>query len=109
MQVPIRAGNGIIVFTIGAMFDSDAVNDPGCYRPDLCAPSRFTRDTDDIYMLFGLGPRSCIAKFVLPEILLNAVTGLLLLPGLTWANGYFNRMQYDGPIVTGMQLRFRKE
>jgi len=30
------------------------------------------------------------------------------LPDLDWANSYFNRMQYDGPIVTGMKLRFRR-
>jgi hypothetical protein len=107
VPLPINGGSTMKVFTIGALFDRDAVEHPGCYVPDLGSSSRFKKDADDRYLLFGMGPRSCIARFVLPEILLNAITGLMLLPDLNWANCYFNRMQYDGPIVTGMKLRFR--
>jgi cytochrome P450 len=106
LPVPIKGGASLAVFTIGAMFDSLAVENPESYIPDLGDTPRF-KYSDDKYMLFGLGARSCVAKYVVPQILLNAITGLLLLPDLDWANGYFSRMQYDGPIVTEMELCFK--
>lgn len=61
---------------------------------------------DDPYLMFGSGERECIAKRHVVEILVSALTGLLLLPNLRWAHRWGRRIEYEGPVVSKMCLKF---
>jgi hypothetical protein len=60
------------------------------------------------HMIFGLGARSCIAPHHVIEILTSAAVGLLTLPRLHWADPWWARLRYDGPIVVRLRLRARQ-
>jgi cytochrome P450 len=99
------AGSQINLLTIGAMFD-DAAMMEGEAGADAFKPGRKFKVDEDRYMMFGMGARACIAKYQVVEILVSALAGLLALKRLRWARPWFGRMDYDGPTITGMWLKF---
>ncbi|HQR20009.1 MAG TPA: hypothetical protein PKV98_04030 [Burkholderiaceae bacterium] len=84
------AGSELILLVIGALDD-----------PAASAPAQ-----DDRFLMFGSGERACIAKEHVVEILVSALAGLLLLPNLRWAHRWGRRMEYDGPVISRMYLKF---
>jgi len=83
------AGSELILLVIGALDDLAA-------KPT----------EDERYLMFGTGERECIAKKHVVEILVSALTGLLLLPNLRWASRWGRRLEYDGPVISRMPLKF---
>jgi hypothetical protein len=69
-------------------------------------PGREFHSAPDRYLMFGMRERACIAQYQVVEILVSALAGLLVLPQLTWADSWFSRMKYDGPIISEFRLRF---
>lgn len=59
----------------------------------------------DALPIFGVGMRSCIAREQVIDTLVSAQIGLLQLPELDYADGWWRRIAYDGPIITRMRLR----
>lgn len=104
----IAGGTVLTLFAIGAMFDPSAMRKPGMPPGDY-DPDRAFKDSQDRHLMFGHGARQCVARDQVVEILTSALLGLLRLPRLTWADPWWRRMRYDGPIVTSMPLRFRRK
>lgn len=61
----------------------------------------------DALPLFGIGPRNCIARREVVELLVSAVIGLLQLPELVYADPWWRRIAYDGPIITRLRVRMK--
>ncbi|MBA3623446.1 MAG: cytochrome P450 [Methylibium sp.] len=101
-RVEPAAGSSIRLLAIAAMFDPQAVTDPEAYWPGR--PDGERCDPDGSFMIFGLGPRACIAGEHVSEVLVSALAGLLSLPRLRFADRWIGRMRYDGPIITRMRL-----
>lgn len=104
-SVVAKAGSSVTLLTIGAMFDPDAITHPNRYIPGRADAD--WSDIDNRYLMFGYGPRSCIAKHQVVEVLVSALAGLLLLPRLMWADPWWRRIGYEGPIIVRMRLRFK--
>lgn len=104
-QFPTRAdaGSTMTLLVIGAMFDDSAMEDANAaaYRP-----GREFKSEHDRYLIFGMGPRACIAQHQAVEILVSALAGLLLLPRLRWADPWYTRIKYEGPAICKLRLRF---
>ncbi|MGR4868731.1 cytochrome P450 [Variovorax sp. LARHSF232] len=98
----IDGGTRLTVMGIGAMSDPAAMRDPQVYRP-----GRKFVDERDRYLMFGWGARQCPGRDPVVEILASALLGLLRLPDVAWADPWWRRMQFDGPIIRSMRLRFR--
>ena len=99
------AGSSVSVLSLGALFDDAASPDAGSY----CPMRRVGGKPEPwLTMMFGHGKRQCPAQDVALTILTSALIGLLLLPELTWADGWFSRIGYDGPMVSRMRLRARR-
>ena len=100
-----QAGTQVTLLAIGAMFDDSAMKDgqpgAGTYQP-----GRKFKEEVDRYMMFGMGERACIARYQVVEILISALAGLLTLKRLRWARPVFGRMDYDGPTISSMWLKF---
>jgi hypothetical protein len=96
-----KAGSTATLLPAGAM--AEKLGNDFCphHRPGA-APA------DPPYQLiFGLGSRSCIASDQVIEILTSAAVGWLTLPRLDWADPWWGRIRYDGPIITRLRLRAR--
>ena len=98
------AGTQLTALTIGALFDPAAHTGapPGAYDP-----GRVFVHAPDRYLMFGGGPRHCIASEQVVEVLVSALIGLLQLPGVKWADPWWRRMRYDGPSIASARLAFR--
>lgn len=83
------AGTELILLVVGAL--ADPVN---------------AKAEDDRALMFGAGDRACIAKDHVVEILVSALTGLLILPELRWSHPWGQRLEYDGPAISRMELKF---
>lgn len=97
----VQGGTRYTVMGIGAMSDPAAMRDPEAYRP-----GREFKDDRDRFLMFGWGARQCPGRDPVVEILSNALLGIVRLPQLGWAGPWWRRMQFDGPIISGMRLRF---
>ena len=102
-----RAGGGsqLTLLILGALFDPAAQLNASC-KPSEYRPGRAFREADDRYLIFGVGARQCIARDQVIETLVSALICLLELPNLRWADPWWRRMRYDGPIVSSMRLAF---
>ncbi len=98
-----KAGCPMTLLGIGAMFDRDAVCRAEVYDPSRPLDER--GDSKGHYFIFGDGDRACPAQDHVIEILTSALLGLLMLPRLTWADRWFRRIRYDGPIITRLRLK----
>jgi cytochrome P450 len=54
--------------------------------------------------IFGAGPRACVAREQVVELLVSALIGMLSLPLLGFADAGRKRIVYDGPILTRVRL-----
>ena len=102
--VRVAAGSPMVLLIIGALFDKSAVK-KGSADPAIYQPGRQFNATEDRSLMFGMSERACIAQCHVIEILVSALAGLLTLPRLRWGSR-LARMQYDGPIVCKLRLRF---
>ncbi|MFM2059700.1 MAG: hypothetical protein RLY71_4085 [Pseudomonadota bacterium] len=100
----VAARDSIRLLVLGAMFDPAAHVDPA--SAERYCPARKWRDPDDRELMFGIGPRPCIAREHVLEMLTSALIGLLLLPGPTLADPFWARFRIDGPAITRLRLRF---
>jgi len=98
----VAGGSRYTVMGIGAMSDPAAMHDPQAYRP-----GRKFKDERDRFLMFGWAGRQCPGRDPVVEILASALLGIVRLPRLTWASPWWRRVQFDGPIISGMRLRFR--
>jgi len=92
------------VLTIGALFDPAAQRED----PDAYVPCRHFYCNDDRYLMFGAGPRDCIAREQVIEILITALGGLLAIDGgqrPLRAPRWKSPRAYDGPLIVAMPLR----
>lgn len=103
--VHVAAGSEMVVLTIGALFDDLAVS-KGSAGSAFYQPGRKFNAPGDRYLMFGMSDRACIAQHHVVEILVSALAGLLVLPRLRWADPWFARIKYDGPIICKLRLRF---
>ena len=101
--VRVSAGSEMVLLTIGALFDDKAMQNK---KAATYEPGRVFLSAPDRYLMFGLQERACIAQSQVVEILVSALAGLLALPHLNWADAWWSRMKYDGPIVSELRLRF---
>lgn len=100
----VQGGTRYTVMGIGAMSDPAAMRDPHAYRP-----GREFRNEHDRYLMFGWANRQCPGRDPVVEILASALLGIVRLPRLQWASPWWRRVQFDGPIISGMRLRFAPE
>ncbi len=103
-QVATARPGTLNVLTIGALFDP-AGQTPS---PRQYAPLRHFAVEADRWLIFGAGPRHCIAQDQVVEILVTALAGLLSLgpKPLRYAGKPWRRRVYDGPVIVKMPLRF---
>ena len=101
--VRVAAGSQMVLLTIGALFDDKAMKNGNAATYE---PGREFHSAPDRYLMFGMRERACIAQYQVVEILVSALAGLLALPQLKWADPWFSRMKYDGPIISELRLRF---
>ena len=96
------AGSSVAVMSISALFDSRAIPQARSY-----CPQRHVDPLEPVqYLMFGYGARQCPAKEHALTLLTSALIGVLRLPELCWAEPWGRRIEYDGPMVRHMQLRF---
>ncbi len=96
------AGSSISLLAAAGMFDPQMIGCPHAFQPLRPADQR---GAGAHHLIFGNGPRSCIAQDHVVEILTSAIVGLMTLPRLSWADRWLGRMKFDGPIVTRMRLK----
>lgn len=100
----VQARDDIRLLILGALFDPAAHANP--WTAERYCPAREWRDPDDRELMFGIGPRPCIAREHVQEMLTSALIGLLLLPGPSLADPCWARFRLDGPAITRLRLRF---
>lgn len=96
------AAGSMVVMLIGALFDPAAQHED----PDEYLPGRHFHDEEDRWLVFGAGPRHCIAREQVVEILVGALSGLLRIGDaeqVLKANGR-RALSYDGPVLTRLSL-----
>jgi len=98
----VAGGSRYTIMGIGAMSDPAAMRDPQAYRP-----GRSFEDPRDRFLMFGWGARQCPGRDPVVEILASALLGIVRLPQLRWADPWWRRTRFDGPIISGMRLRFQ--
>ena len=103
-RVATAAGAKVTLVSPAAMFDPEA-GDTQAVCPFHAGRTSFP--SGPYHLIFGNGPRHCIAQDHVVEILTSALTGLLTLERLTWADMAWRRMRYDGPIISRMRLKVR--
>ncbi len=96
---PARPGS-VVVMTIGALFDPAAQRED----PRKYLPGRHFNEPEDRLLMFGAGPRHCVAREQVVEILVSALAGLLEL-GDTPLRARGRRV-YDGPVIVEMKLGY---
>ena len=94
----------LLVLTIGALFDPGAQDK----APRKYDPTRKFHVCADRWLIFGAGPRHCIAQHQVVEILVTALAGLLSMTELPLrpVRNPWRRRTYDGPVIVKMPLRF---
>lgn len=95
------AGSSLTVLSIAALFDPDGMKDIGRF----CPQRDWKGEADTRFLMFGFGGRQCPARDHAVTILTSALTGLLTLPELRWADRRGARIGYDGPMISRMRLK----
>jgi cytochrome P450 len=94
---PIPARTRVIVFTLSAMFDPTAYDDPDRFQGDR---------SPEPALHFGAGMHQCFGRYVnfvqVPE-LVKAVVGL---KGVRRARGSAGRLSYEGPFPDHLVVEF---
>ncbi len=99
--VSVKAGARVVMSVLNAMFDPAAVKYPERYWPGR--PDSAWSDPENRWLMFGAGPRRCIARKHVVEILASALIGLVTMPALRYPMR-LGWIRYDGPIIVGMRL-----
>lgn len=96
------AAGSVVVMLIGALFDPAAQHED----PDEYLPGRHFHDEEDRWLIFGAGPRHCIAREQVVEILVSALSGLLRIGAAQQVLKPRGRraLDYDGPVLTRLSL-----
>jgi cytochrome P450 len=99
-----RGGAKVTMWSIGALFDPRAVKNSGKF-----CPHRDWGNHESLrYLVFGYGDRQCPAKEYALNILTSALIGLLTLPEVQLAHDDSKAIEYDGPLMSRMRVRFAK-
>ena len=99
-----RGGSRLTIWSIGALFDSGAV----AKSSQFCPHRDWGKQESLRYLMFGYGERQCPAKEYAIEILTSALIGLLTLPEIRLADDAGKAIEYDGPLMSRMRVRFAK-
>jgi cytochrome P450 len=99
-----RGGTKVTMWSIGALFDPRAVENSGQFCPHRDWGSHESLR----YLVFGYGDRQCPAKEYALNILTSALIGLLTLPEVRLAHDDGKAIEYDGPLMSRMRVRFAK-
>jgi len=94
---PIRAGSVVLVAVLSAMFDEDAVPEPGRFRSDR---------PEDHYLHFGHGMHTCFGRAINAVQIPEMVAALVRLPNLRRAPGRAGTLAYDGPFPDHLVVEF---
>lgn len=99
LGLKLAAGRRIAML-LGALFDPDAHH----HDPESYVPGRTFRRPEDRWLMFGSGPRSCIAAELVVEVLVTALHGLLWLgpPGRLLRAG---RPAFEGPVIVHLPVQ----
>jgi cytochrome P450 len=97
-----HAGGRVGIWSIAALFDSDAVDDSRRF-----CPHRKWRDEELRWLMFGYGDRHCPARHYAVEIITSALIGLLTLPELQLTGR--KAITYDGALMSRMGIRFARK
>lgn len=94
----VRAGTRVLAPPLSAMFDKEAVPDPG--RFDAKRP--FGQ-----YLHFGFGLRECFGRYIAEIALLEVFRSLLVLDGLSRATDAKGKLRFDGPAAGSLVVTFQ--
>lgn len=61
-DIVIEKGTSVVVSTLGIQTDPEYFENPELYNPERFSPEKKKDFTDNCYMPFGSGPRSCLGK-----------------------------------------------
>ncbi|MGV3572470.1 MAG: hypothetical protein ACO1PB_17855 [Ramlibacter sp.] len=98
----VAAGKSVVVAIVAALHGAKWGD---TYQPKE-ALALWRQGADDL-PIFGVGARNCIAREQVLELLVSAIIGLLHLPELDYADRWWWRIRYDGPIITRLRLKVR--
>jgi len=90
----------VAVLTIGALFDPAAQRED----PRQYLPGRHFHEPEDRLLVFGAGPRNCIAREQVIQILVTALAGLLQIGSVERGLRAHRKPVYDGPVIVEMTL-----
>jgi cytochrome P450 len=99
-----RGGAKVTMWAIGALFDPSAVAN----SRQFCPHRDWGNHESLRYLVFGYGDRQCPAKEYALDILTSALIGLLILPEVRLAYDDGKAIEYDGPLMSRMRVRFAK-
>lgn len=100
-----HGGTKVAMWSIGALFDPRAVKD----SRQFCPHRDWGNQESLRWLVFGYGNRQCPAKEYALKILTSALIGLLTLPELRLAHDEGKAIEYDGPLMSRMRVRFSKQ
>lgn len=96
-----KAGSSLTLLSIAAMFDTSETPD----IDKFCPHRQWGAEESTRYMMFGYGDRQCPAKNQAITMITSAFIGLLLLGRLKWVVRWGAKIQYDGPMISRMQMK----
>jgi cytochrome P450 len=100
-----RGGERVTMWSIGALFDPRAVAD----SRQFCPHRDWGNHESLRYLVFGYGDRQCPARDYALEILTSALIGFLTLPEVRLAYDDGKAIEYDGPLMSRVRVRFAKQ
>ena len=99
-----HGGATVTMWSIGALFDPRAVAN----SRQFCPHRDWGNHESLRYLVFGYGDRQCPARDYALEILTSALIGFLTLPEARLAHDDGKAIEYDGPLMSRMRVRFAK-
>ena len=100
-----RGGTTVTMWSIGALFDPHAVAN----SRQFCPHRDWGNQESLRYLVFGYGDRQCPAKEYALNIITSALVGFLTLPEVRLAHDDGKAIEYDGPLMSRMRVRFAKQ
>lgn len=100
-----RGGAQVTMWSIGALFDPRAVTN----SRQFCPHRDWGNQESLRYLVFGYGDRQCPAKEYALNILTSALIGFLTFPEVRLAQDDGKAIEYDGPLMSRMRVRFAKQ
>ncbi|MGA2056152.1 MAG: cytochrome P450 [Bradyrhizobium sp.] len=100
-----RGGTTVTMWSIGALFDPHAVAN----SRQFCPHRDWGNQESLRYLVFGYGDRQCPAKEYALNIITSGLVGFLTLPEVRLAHDDGKAIEYDGPLMSRMRVRFAKQ